>query len=654
MKKLLLIAATSFAVVNANAQCSEIFFSEYLEGASNNKAVEVYNPTSSALNMTNYVFYRYNNGSPTPTDSLFPQGILAPGDVWVAGNPSAVSGILSQSDTLHTITFFNGDDVLSIKNISTGLLVDIIGIIGVDPGTNWPVGTGATSEFTLVRNVAVQQGTTNWAIAATQYDVYPQNTTSFLGSHTMNACCSGSVVAQLQSSSNINCFGDSTGTATVSATGTGLTYAWSPYGGTAATASNLIAGTFTCIVTDPCASADTVTVTLTQSAYLDTINVVEGQISCNGLSDGSLTINGNGGVGPYSYLWSNGDTTNISSGLSAGTYSFTITDALGCTRSLSWNITEPSALTVSSASTDVLCNGAATGTATITVNGGTPAYTYLWSQSSTSASVTNLTAGTYSCTATDANGCTISASTTVSEPTAIVINLDSVNNPAACGSQDGSIVISVSGGVAGYTYLWSNNSTSPNLSGVGAGTYNVTVTDNNGCTSVIGAALNDPNAPVVTWVNIDTLLCYQPSTIVLSGVTPSGGTFSGPGVTGNQFDVMVAGPGFHVITYTYVDSAGCTGFASDTIEVSFCIGVQESIATEMTLFPNPTAGELTIRSTQTGFTYRLFDALGKEVMTIRNASANETIDLSDFSEGVYVLRGENGTTVITKRVVISR
>jgi PKD repeat protein len=170
------------------AQCNELFFSEYLEGSSNNKAIEIYNPTANPINLNDYVIYRYNNGSPTPSDSLFPIDILAPGDVWVAGNPSAIAGILAVSDTLHTITFYNGDDAMSLKKISTNTVIDIVGIIGNDPGASWVVGAGATGEFTLVRNAAVHAGTTNWAVAATQYDVYPQNTVTFLGAHTMTSC----------------------------------------------------------------------------------------------------------------------------------------------------------------------------------------------------------------------------------------------------------------------------------------------------------------------------------------------------------------------------------------------------------------------------------------------------------------------------------
>lgn len=177
-----------FAAPAAFGQCDELFFSEYLEGSSNNKAIEVYNPKSTAVNLADYVIYRFNNGSATATDSLLMQGILLPGEVFVAGNPSAVAGILAVSDTLHTITFYNGDDAMMLKNKVTGDTLDIIGTVGIDPGVNWPVGTGATSEFTLVRQISIQQGTTNWAVGATQWDVYPQNTIDSLGTHFMTPC----------------------------------------------------------------------------------------------------------------------------------------------------------------------------------------------------------------------------------------------------------------------------------------------------------------------------------------------------------------------------------------------------------------------------------------------------------------------------------
>jgi hypothetical protein len=170
-------------------QTCNLFFSEYLEGSSNNKAIEIYNPLTTSVDLADYKIYRYNNGSTTPTDSVQLVGTLAPGAVYVAGNPSAVAAIMAVSDTLHTITFFNGDDAMELRYMPTNTSLDVIGIIGIDPGVNWVVGTGATSEFTLVRQFVHRDGETNWAIASTEWDVYPQNTTTFIGSHSGAPCC---------------------------------------------------------------------------------------------------------------------------------------------------------------------------------------------------------------------------------------------------------------------------------------------------------------------------------------------------------------------------------------------------------------------------------------------------------------------------------
>jgi hypothetical protein len=187
MKKTLLIASL-FGAFAAQSQCSDLFFSEYEEGSSSNKAFEVYNPTSAAIDLVDYVIYRANNGSTTPTDSLFPVGLLLPGDVFVTGNPSAIPAIMAQSDTTHTLTFYNGDDAMWIEKISTGDTLDIIGIVGVDPGSGWPVGTGATNNFTLIRKIGIQQGQLNWAMGATEWDVYPIDMTDSLGMHSMTIC----------------------------------------------------------------------------------------------------------------------------------------------------------------------------------------------------------------------------------------------------------------------------------------------------------------------------------------------------------------------------------------------------------------------------------------------------------------------------------
>ena len=186
------------------APCADLFFSEYLEGSSNNKALEIYNPTNAAINLSTYSVKAYNNGGTAISNSLtLPNKLLAAHDVYVIANPTAVAAILGVSDTTSTVTFFNGDDaVVLFKNTDT---LDIIGDVGVDPGTNWTVGTGATSEFTLVRKATVNKGQRNWVIGATEWDVYPQNTATYLGSHSSNCpTTTGPIVRTIGSIRGVN------------------------------------------------------------------------------------------------------------------------------------------------------------------------------------------------------------------------------------------------------------------------------------------------------------------------------------------------------------------------------------------------------------------------------------------------------------------
>ena len=184
-------AAMMIGSITVTAPCTDLFFSEYLEGSSNNKALEIYNPTNAPINLSTYSVKAYNNGGTTVSNSLtLPNKTLAAHDVYVIANPTAVAGILGTSDTTSTVTYFNGDDAIVLfKGTDT---LDIIGKVGFDPGTNWTVGTGATSEYTLVRKAAINQGQLNWTVGATEWDVYPQNTATYLGGHTSN-CGGGSV-----------------------------------------------------------------------------------------------------------------------------------------------------------------------------------------------------------------------------------------------------------------------------------------------------------------------------------------------------------------------------------------------------------------------------------------------------------------------------
>ncbi|MBO6516983.1 MAG: lamin tail domain-containing protein [Bacteroidia bacterium] len=171
------------------AQCDKLFISEYLEGSGSNKALELYNPSDTVLDLSNFSLYRYNNGSTTPTDSLHLTGNLASKASYVVGNPGADTSIQNRSDTTHSITFFNGDDAIELRNKTNQQSLDIIGVIGVDPGSGWTVGTGATNNNTLVRMSNIQSGTTYWSLGATQWNVFPIDMTDSLGNHHKIPCC---------------------------------------------------------------------------------------------------------------------------------------------------------------------------------------------------------------------------------------------------------------------------------------------------------------------------------------------------------------------------------------------------------------------------------------------------------------------------------
>ncbi len=170
--------------------CSELFFSEYLEGSSFNKAIEIYNPTPFAVDLAAYKVEGYNNGvDSSASNTLALTGILESGDVYVIANGQASPGILAIADTTSSVANFNGDDAIVL--VHDGAPVDIIGIVGEDPGANWSIVGGATSNNTLVRNPDFTSATTDWLLLQTQWTVYPQDDTTHLGSHETVGCTVG-------------------------------------------------------------------------------------------------------------------------------------------------------------------------------------------------------------------------------------------------------------------------------------------------------------------------------------------------------------------------------------------------------------------------------------------------------------------------------
>ena len=317
------------------------------------------------------------------------------------------------------------------------------------------------------------------------------------------------------------CYNDSSGSVDVTANGgvPPYSFVWSN-GETTEDIYGLLPNTYSVTVTDANGCQQTISQDVIQPAQLSS-TISSTQVLCAGASSGSVDLGVTGGTSPYNYVWNNGAITEDLTGVPGGTYTVVIHDANGCSVVNSVTVTEPAPVTISVVKTDVLCNGGSTGAIDITVNGGTPTITYTWSNSAVTEDLTGITAGNYSVVITDGNGCTASASAVITQPAAIVMNA-SVVNVGCAGGADGSIDITVQGGIFPYTYLWSNSAVTEDIQNVSGGNFSVTVTDANLCTITASFTLTEPSA--ITSSIIGTDVTCNGANNGAADLTVSGGT----------------------------------------------------------------------------------------------------------------------------------
>lgn len=364
-------------------------------------------------------------------------------------------------------------------------------------------------------------------------------------------------------SNNVSCFGGNNGNATVSASGgvPGYTYQWSPSGGTTTTASNLGAGNYTVAVTDNIGCTQTGTVTITEPLVLFSSISVNSNVNCNGGSNGIATVSVSGGSTPYSFQWTPyGGTGATATGLIAGTYMVTITDAKGCSNSASTTITQPSVLSATISSTNVSCNSGNNGSAMVIASGGSAPYSYSWSNGGITAAVSNLTPGNYSVTITDDKNCTVVKTVAISQPSALNAGISSSSNVSCNGAGDGEAAAMASGGTTPYTYSWSTGISAQAISGLSPGNYSVTATDASGCTSAASVTITQPGVLIASASPDQGIACNN--TVTLTS-TPIGGTtaysyqWSNGAVTSS---IISNTPGVYVVTVT--DANNCVAVDS--------------------------------------------------------------------------------------------
>ncbi len=385
--------------------------------------------------------------------------------------------------------------------------------------------------------------------------------------------------------SDASCFDGDNGAVMAGATGgtSPYTYAWSN-SATTEKLTGLSAGTYTVTITDANNCTATESATVKEPAPLSVALTVNQEISCNGGATGAVTAQGAGGTAPYAYTWNNAATTGKLSGLSAGTYTVTITDANNCTSTGQVVLSEPAAIVaVTSVDANVSCNGGKDGAASVSVSGGNAPYSYYWvddangcglkpgslakcsSVVSEAEKATDLPAGNYTVYVMDAQGCHVSAKVTIVEPAALIATATVAATVSCNGESDGAASVQASGGTAPYTYAWDNSATTEEVGGLAAATYQVTVTDANGCTATTTVTVTEP-AGLVASATVDKNLTCFGGADGSATATATGGTGPYSFAWANDESVATATSltaGTHEVVVT--DANGCSATAQVTL-----------------------------------------------------------------------------------------
>ena len=361
--------------------------------------------------------------------------------------------------------------------------------------------------------------------------------------------------------------GNADGQATVQVSGgtAPYTYAWAN-GQTTELATGLAPGEYQVTVTDANGCSETGTVRINENILPLTASISQTkQLLCAGQSNAGGRVAVQGGKGPYTYTWSSGATGAEVSGLAAGNYTVTVTDAEGTTQTAGMTITEPEALITRTRVLEPASTGGSDGQATIEASGGTAPYTYAWDNGQTSAEAGGLTPGQHQVTVTDANECTTQAEVTIPENILpLSVDLSQTTDVNCAGEQTAALSIQLAGGKGPFTYAWNTGATSEDVTGLAAGTYTVTVTDAEGTAQTARLQIEEPEAIVLN------ASAVQPASTDNSDgqarVRATGGTQPYTYQWDNgETEATATGlaPGTHVVTVT--DASGCTATADVAI-----------------------------------------------------------------------------------------
>ncbi len=344
-----------------------------------------------------------------------------------------------------------------------------------------------------------------------------------------------------------------------------FTFKWQN-GQQAAKAIDLLPGLSFLTVTDVnnCVTSASVEVTAPQALQINAKSIE--QVSCNGGNDGSIEVDGQGGVGDYIYDWSF-STSALATGLAKGTYVVVLKDRNNCRTQSSFSISEPEPIRIELKSRTLpLCFGDCTGLIEVLATGGNGTFTYQWSNESQGSVISSICAGDYSVMATDSKACTASASFSLGQPTALQIRSIENKPPDCYDGCNGALAVEAFGGVGSYQYKWSTNAKTPAISNICADTYSVLVADGNQCETELIQILINP-APLEIDLGGSVTLCVGQSYTL--GVEQNWASYlwsSNIGFSSTASQITIRDPGLYSLEV--VNNLGCTAKDTFLLETS--------------------------------------------------------------------------------------
>lgn len=451
------------------------------------------------------------------------------------------------------------------------------------------------------------------------------------------------------SGTNPSCYNASDGSVKVTVTGgqRPYDYFWSNFSGDS-TLDNAEAGSYLVVIQDDLGCQITDSITLSEPNQITT-NFSVNTISCQGEDDGSINVSTSGGNAPFDYVWSNGDSSANNTNLTAGNYGVTVSDQNQCSKDTSLTVEEPDALSISLENIDnVACEGDENGVIDISTTGGTPPYSYNWSNGSQDEDQSGLAADTYAVTLTDNNGCKDTLSNLTVEQLSDMSTSISGTNPSCSNTNDGSIEVIVSGGQPPYDYFWSDFSGDSIIENADDGSYLVVIQDEQGCQITDSITLSEPGR-VTTDFSVKGISCKGEADGAISA-TAVGGTppFSykwSNGARGDKIDTL--GPGNYGVTVT--DANNCLDTSSVILESATeecAVDTQENktftVAVPNAFTPNNDGLNDELKIQHNGsfdqFTFQVFNRWGELVFETNDPTAtwDGTRNGDKLPSGVYV------------------